>query len=794
MKQFLKFCFKKTKLIAAFLTIAFSIQSNAQELFYLSGKVVDGLNPVSGASVIIKGTTKGTTTGPDGNFSFQLKKDVYTLQVSLISTPKEVKVNLNKELFITIDLSDSFETLDEVLVSAVRVKSGAPVTFSNVSKEEIKDRNLGQDIPVLLNYLPSVVTTSDAGAGVGYTGIRVRGSDATRVNVTINGIPYNDAESQGTFWVNMPDFASSTESMQLQRGVGTSTNGSGAFGASLNLLTDAVSENAFGELSASIGSFNTTKITGKFSTGLLNDHIEFSGRLSKIDSDGYIDRAYSDLTSFFLQGAYVDDNTLIKAITFGGHEKTYQAWYGVTKEEMELYGRTYNPYTYDNEIDNYNQNHYQLLWNETITDNWSTNLAFNYTKGKGYFEQFKDDQDFSDYDLEPILIGGETIDETDLIRRRWLDNDFYVFNANATYKNNDYSFIFGGSYSNYSGNHFGEIIWAEYASNSEIRDRYYASETSKTDSNIFAKLDYKLNETWDLYVDFQGRFVSFETNGLTSDRTPINIDENYNFFNPKAGITYQINDFNSLYLSYAKANREPNRNDYENGITNPEKLNDFELGWRINKETFKINSNIYYMLYKDQLVLTGAIDDVGAPIRATSGKSYRLGIEIDAYVKISNKFNMQPNIALSSNKNVDFTSSWNGELVDLGNTDIAYSPNFIAGSNFVYQPFTKLKMALLSKFVGEQYMGNIDNSNSKLDSYFVNDFNVSFEITPNKIAESIRFDLLVNNIFNVEYISNGYYYTYDDDWSVPGDIITLDGAGYYPQAGINFLLGATVRF
>lgn len=794
MKQYLKQNFKKAKNLVTFLIIAFSINANAQELFTIKGKVVDGENPVAGASIVVKGTKTGTTSNADGSFLLNLKKGTYTLQVSLISMPKEVKVTLTETTTITVDLADNFESLDEVLVSAVRVKSGAPVTFSNVSKEEIKDRNLGQDIPILLNYLPSVVTTSDAGAGVGYTGIRVRGSDATRVNVTINGIPYNDAESQGTFWVNMPDFASSTESLQLQRGVGTSTNGSGAFGASLNLLTDAISENAFGEISASVGSFNTTKITGKFSTGLLNDHIEISGRLSKIDSDGYIDRAYSDLTSYFFQAAYVDDNTLIKAITFGGHEKTYQAWYGVTKEEMEEFGRTYNPYTYENEVDNYNQDHYQLHWNETISENWSTNIAFNYTKGKGYFEQFKDEEDFADYDLTPIVIGGETIDETDLIRRRWLDNDFYVFNANATYTGTNYNVIFGGSFSNYTGDHFGEIIWAEYASNSEIRDRYYESNSQKTDSNIFAKLDYQFNEAWSLFVDLQGRFVSFETNGLTSDRVPLNVDEDYSFFNPKAGITYQINDYNSLYFSYARANREPNRNDFENGISKPEKLNDFELGWRIDKETFKMNTNAYYMLYKDQLVLTGAIDDVGAPIRATSEKSYRLGLEIDAAIKISNKFSIMPNVAFSSNKNIDFPAYIDGEEIILKNTNIAFSPNFIAGNNLVYQPTSAIKLSLLSKFVGEQYMGNIDSENSKLDSYFVNDLNVSYEITPNKIAKSIRFDLLINNIFNVEYISNGYYGTYDDDWSVPGEITTLDYAGYYPQATINFLLGATVRF
>lgn len=779
---------KKAKYLVTFLIIAFSINAKAQELFTLSGKVLDGVNPVQGASVIIKGTTIGTTTGPEGNFSFKLKEGTYFLLVSIISEPKEVKVVLNKNTSVTIDISDSFVSLDEVFVSAVRVKSGAPVTFNNVTKEDIKNRNLGQDIPVLINYLPSVVSTSDAGAGVGYTGIRVRGSDATRVNVTINGIPYNDAESQGTFWVNLPDFASSTENLQLQRGVGTSTNGSGAFGASLNLLTDAVSDKAFGELSTSFGSFNTQKYSIKFSTGLINNHIEFSGRLSKISSDGYIDNAWSNLKSYFLQGAYVDDNTILKVITFGGLEETYQAWAGVTKEEMEEFGRTYNPYTYDNEIDHYNQNHYQVLWNETISENWSTNMAFNYTKGKGYFEQYKEDQDFKDYDLDTLFIGNDTIATTDLIRRRWLDNDNFVINANATYTKNNYELIFGGSFGNYAGDHYGEIIWAEYASNSKIRDRYYESKTTKNDGNIFAKLNYKINTNWHLFLDLQERFVTFKSNGTTSDRVPLILNEKYAFFNPKAGVTYQVNSNNNLYFSYARANREPNRVDYENGINEPEKLNDFELGWRIDSKNFKINNNIYYMLYKDQLVLTGAIDDTGSPIRATSGKSYRLGLEIDAYIKISNKFNIQPNFAFSSNKNLDFTTSVNGELVDLGNTNIAFSPNFIASSNLIYQPKANLQFALLSKFVGEQYMSNTDSENSKLDSYFVNDLNASFEINPTKIAESIRLNLLINNLFNVKYISNGYYGTYDYEG------ITYDYAGYYPQATINFLLGATITF
>ncbi|MEX1383363.1 TonB-dependent receptor, partial [Lutibacter sp.] len=752
------------KNLVAFLIIVHSINGNAQELFKLSGKVTDGNNPLPGASIVIKGTSKGVSTNFDGEFSIQLKKGTYTLVVSAISQPKEVKVNLIKDTFISINMADSFVNLEEVLVAAVRVKSTSPVTHSNVTKEDLETRNLGQDIPTLLNFLPSVVTTSDAGAGIGYSGIRVRGSDATRVNITINGIPYNDAESQGTFWVNMPDFTSSTESMQLQRGVGTSTNGSGAFGASLNLLTDAVSENAYGEISNSFGSYNTRKHTVKFSSGKINDHVEFSGRFSKIDSDGYIDRASADLKSYFLQATYVDDNTLIKALTFGGQEKTYQAWEGVTKEQIETLGRTYNPYTYENEIDNYNQDHYQLHWNEKLSKNWSTNIGLNYTFGRGYYEQYKEGEDFSDYDLTPISLGGETIDQTDLIRRRWLDNDFYVVNANATYKNNALEFIFGTSYSNYKGDHFGEIIWAEFASNSEIRDRYYESNTKKNDANIFGKLTYKLNDNWTAFTDIQNRFVNIETTGLTSDRDIINVDKKYSFFNPKAGLTFKANNQNSLYFSYARANKEPNRNDFENGVSTSEKLNDFELGWRLNSNNVKVNTNVYYMLYKDQLVLTGAIDDTGAPIRATSGKSYRLGLEVDAQIKVSKKLSLLPNIAISSNKNVDFVTTWNGEVVDLGNTDISFSPNLIIGNVITYQPLKNMQFAFLSKYVGEQFMGNIDNGNSKLESYFVNDLNVSFNISPKSVFKAITLSVLVNNIFNTKYISNGYYYTYDDTW------------------------------
>ena len=680
--------------------------------------------------------------------------------------------------------------LDEVIIKAIRVNSESPVTHSNLSKEDIAKRNLGQDIPVLMNFMPNVVTTSDAGAGVGYTGIRVRGSDATRVNITINGIPYNDAESMGTYWVDLPDFSSSVENLQLQRGVGTSTNGAGAFGASINLLTDAVAEKPSAVISNSFGSFNTHKHTLKFTTGKLNDHIEVAGRASVIKSDGYVDRASSDLKSYFLQESYVDNNTLIKAIVFGGFEETYQAWYGVTAEDLEN-DRTKNYYTYDNQVDHYNQDHYQLHWNQKYNNFWSSNIAIHYTWGRGYYEQYKDDEDFADYGFDEINIGGEVINTTDLIRRKWLDNDFYGTTFSLLYSNNkDFNFTFGGAWNKYEGDHFGEVIWARYASNSEIRDRYYDNYGIKMDFNAFTKANYRLNDKFNLYGDLQIRTVNYKANGVAAN----DVNDSFTFFNPKAGVTYRANENNSFYTSYARANREPNRTDYENGNPKPETLNDFELGWRLKKETFNINSNIYYMRYKDQLVLTGELDDVGAPIRDNVGDSYRLGLEIDANFQLGKKFNIQPSIALSTNKNIDFITPWDGEVTNLGNTNISFSPNYVVGNMFNYMPADKLQFTLLSKFVGEQYMGNVDTQSSKLDSYFVNDLNINYEINPKKIVKSIVFSGLVNNIFNVEYVSNGYYYTYDDTWSVPGETTTLDGAGYYPQATTNFLLGMTLVF
>lgn len=683
-------------------------------------------------------------------------------------------------------LQDSTQTqnLDEVLVKAVRVQPNAPITHSNVTKEDLQKRNLGQDIPVLLNYLPSVVSSSDAGAGIGYTYLRVRGSDATRVNVTINGIPYNDAESQGTFWVNLGDFASSVESMQLQRGVGTSTNGSGAFGASLNILTDAISEKAGGTIANSFGSFGTQKHSVKFTTGLINDHFEFAGRLSKIYSDGYVDRSFTDLKSYYLQGNYVDDNTIVKAITFGGKEKTYQAWYGLSKDQLEE-DRTQNPYTYDNETDNYWQDHYQLHWNEILNSNWSTNIGLNYTRGKGYFEQFKDERSAADYNN---LIN----DDSDVVVRRWLDNHFYVANANVTYKRNGLEIISGISYSDYTNDHYGEIIWgSDLASGTNIRDRYYLSVSDKSDFSVFSKATFRASEKLQGFLDLQGRFVNYTTTGLTSDRVPIDVDEDFNFFNPKLGFTFTLNSNNSIYASYARAQKEPNRNDYESNATDVqhEELNDFELGWRHESDRLRLNANVYYMQYNNQLVLTGALDNVGEYLRENVDKSYRLGLELDANIVLTEQLYLISNLALSKNRIQDLTINRDGAKQNLGDTNIAFSPDVITTHALEYAPNTKFRAALIGKYVGEQYLSNTDTEASKLDSYFVTDLNFSYTLPVKKVFQSIVFTGMVNNLFDLEYVDRGY--TYLDTWSGP---TATEIQGYYPQATRNFLLGMTLTF
>lgn len=679
--------------------------------------------------------------------------------------------------------NDSIEkeevALQEVFVSAIRADKKMAVTFTNVKAAEIAPKNLGQDLPILLNYLPGVVTTSDAGAGIGYTGIRVRGSDATRVNVTINGVPYNDAESQGTYWVDLPDFATSVESLQLQRGVGTSSNGAGAFGASLNLNTNGVSEAFSGMVKSSVGSFNTFNNSVSFNSGILGSHFSLSGRLSKITSDGYVDRASSNLKSYFLQGDFQDKNTQLKALVFGGHERTYQAWYGVDSYTLAT-DRTYNwagyyldeqgnEKFYQDQVDDYLQNHAQLLWHQKLGNSWTSNIAIHFTHGEGYYEEYNENG------------------EDDTVTRKWLDNNFYGGIYAFEKVEGDSKIIIGGGLNRYDGNHFGTYVWGQNSAVYNFASRFYDYQSLKTDFNNYLKYQKDWNSQLSSYVDLQYRRVHYDT----EVETGASIDDVFHFFNPKAGLTYALDLHNSVYLSYAKAHREPNRTDYENGNPKPESLDDYELGWRYLTSNHALNVNVFYMNYKDQLVLTGALNPVGSPIRENIGSSYRLGIELDGQFQLTNRLSWMPNVSVSKHRNKNFYFQKDGVVTNFGDTHIAYSPELIIGNRVAYSLNKAAKISLMTKHVGSQYMGNIDSENSTLEAYMVSDLNMTYEI-PNTLGLEIQVAALVNNLFDTRYTSNGYFYTYDDTWSNPEVITTIEGAGYYPQAGRNFLVGVSI--
>ena len=684
--------------------------------------------------------------------------------------------------------TDTLETqnLEEVIVSSVRAKENLPIAFNNISKDELSKRNLGQDIPILLNFLPNVVTTSDAGAGIGYTGIRIRGINSQSTNVTINGIPYNDAESLGTFWVDLPDFSSSVENLQVQRGIGTSVNGSSAFGASINILTDKIAEKSFFESSNTVGSFNTIKNNFKFSTGLLNNAFEFSGRLSKIDSDGYIDRASSNLKSYFLQFSYKKNKTLLKFLNFGGHEITYQAWNGIDLLTLEN-NRTYNPSGlyfdldgnekfHENEVDNYKQDHFQFHWTQSISNNLTSSLALNLTNGRGFYEQYNEN-------------GNE-----DYITRKWLDNQFFVFNYNLNYTTANNNLTFGSTYSEYDGDHFGETIWAQNSGDIQFTDLFYNGNGLKKDFSNFIKTVYQLSDGLSIYADFQIRKIDYVTTGSTSNVDELAVDKSYSFFNPKAGFNYNFNNENKAYFSVSRAYREPTRSDFENNLDiQPEELIDYELGWQFNNKNLIFSTNFYFMNYKNQLVLTGALDDVGTPVRENSGKSFRKGVEFESVYSLNKKFVFSGNLSLSKNKNIDYISNFDGQVINLGDTDISFSPELISSLNVSYTPKQNLNINLLYKYVGEQFLSNTESSVSKLDSYMTTDINIIYKFESPKYFSEVIITAMINNIFNKKYVANGYYYTYDDTWSVPGAVSTIEGTGYYPQAIRNFLFGVVLR-
>lgn len=806
----------KTLILLTFLLAG--IQYAVLPQYTISGKVSDKKTnkALSRANIILENTSLATISDPEGKYKIKVsEKGKYKIKVSYLGYKTIFKnIEVNESIEVDFSMEPTYILEDEVIIKAVRVNEKVPITYSNVDKKDIKTVNLGQDLPYLIENTPSVVVTSDAGAGVGYTNIRIRGTDISRINVTINGIPLNDPESNGVFWVDIPDLASSIEMMQIQRGVGTSTNGASAFGASINILTQKVNPEKYAELNASYGSFNTYKTNLRFGTGLINNKWAFDGRVSKLASDGYIDRAWSDLKSFFLSGSYYGKNSLIKINLFSGKEQTYQAWGGVPKDKLES-DRTYNPYTYENEIDDYQQDHYHLIYSKEINKKLELNTSLFYIKGKGYYEQYREKDNLSDYRLQPIqlfdtiiVIGHDTaiyadsvIKKTDLVRQKWLDNDFYGITYSLIYDHENLKAIIGGAWNNYEGNHFGEVIWAKYMSNGKKDHEWYRNLGKKRDFNIFAKVQYQLTEQVNLYADLQYRSIIYSIDGIHDDLKDLTQKHTFDFINPKLGVFYDLNSNQNIYFAWALANREPSRNNYRDAdhskTPKSEKLFDYELGYKYNSEIFSLNANLYYMNYKDQLVLTGEINNVGNPIMTNADRSYRTGIEIASEIKIWSKLKWHANLTISQNKIKDFVEyvdrfdeNWNflgQKKNDIGETDLSFSPNFIGNSIFKYRIFKNLDISLITKYIGDQYIDNTSNNERKLDAYLLNDIRIAYNFKT-QFTREIGFYLTVNNLFNEKYESNAWVYRYylgNEHYNM---------FGFYPQAGINFLAGISVRF
>ncbi|MDN3203869.1 TonB-dependent receptor [Algoriphagus sediminis] len=777
----------------------------AQEDF--RGKVIEAGsgNALQGASVWVQEASKGGVTDESGEFLIRnLSPGDYSVRISFVgygTIRRDISIPMTEEFVIELAFTDLMT--EEFIVSATRASDLTPTTFQTLDKEEIAKRNLGQDIPILLNFTPSVVSHSDAGAGIGYTGLRIRGTDQTRINVTVNGIPLNDAESHGVFWVNMPDFASSVDNLQIQRGVGTSTNGAATFGASLNFQTDTRQDEPYAQIDNSVGSFNSRRHSVKAGSGLLNDRFTVDARLSRIYSDGYVDRAFSDLRSWFVSAGFHSENHVLKFNAFSGREQTYQSWYGLSEAQLET-DRTANFYTYDNETDNYGQDHYQLIYAGKIGSNWKTNFALHYTDGAGYFEQFREDDAFSDYGLPDAIVGEEVISSTDIIRRRWLDNDFYGFVGSVNYISDDgkWDVILGGGANRYDGDHFGEIIWARVAGDTDIRDRYYDNNAVKDDRNIYAKANLQVSSGLYLFGDLQFRGIDYTFFGVNDDQRVVDGQQSYSFFNPKVGITFEQGN-RTWYASYAVANREPTRGDFIDNpldeVPRPEKLNNVEAGVRVKGNRFQYNANFYLMDYRDQLILTGQINDVGAYIRENVEESYRVGIELDGAYKVSDKWTLGGNIAFSQNRIPEFTEYiddysteiFQQESIQHTDTDIAFSPSLVGSAIIEFKPVEQLSFNLLSKYVGQQYLDNTSNEDRALDAFFTTDLQLSYSIKP-RFFESIDLNLMVNNIFNELYEPNGYTFSYFIPGDSGRDLITENF--YYPQAGTNFLLGLSLKF
>ena len=765
----------------------------------LKGKVTDiNGSPLAGASITIENTILGVHSDQDGNFVLQVyRQGNYTIHFSFIGYESESRsVSLKADTVLNVALSSKSFLTEEVLVNSTRAGEHTPMAYSTVTKDEIAKANNAQDVPYLLAYTPSIVVSSDAGTGVGYTYINIRGTDVNRINVTIDGIPINDAESHGVWWVDMPDLASSADNIQIQRGVGTSTNGAGAFGATINFLTSDLRKEPYAEVNSSYGSFNTSKNTVSFGTGLINKKFAVDGRFSKIWSDGYIDRAYSDLKSFYISGTLYGETSILKLIIFSGVEHTYQAWNGVPKDSLKTH-RTFNSYTYKNETDNYWQDNYQLHYSKVINGDFSVNTSIHYTRGKGYYENLVPNTNYSSFNLPNAIINSDTISTTDFITQRWLRNDFYGFTYSLNYTKNKVNAVIGGGWNQYLGNHFGDIIWAKFVTFDGQSYRWYQGTGNKKDFNTFLKVNYSLSDKMNLYGDLQFRKIDYLIDGFDENLKNVTQSHRYNFFNPKAGFIYDLDKNQKVIASFGVSQREPVRSDFTDADPGktpvPEKLFDYETTYEYHSSGIMFRMNFYYMNYRDQLILTGRINNVGSAIYTNVPKSYRQGIEFETGIQVLKNLNWNANMTLSRNiipVFIDYTDNWDTSIQDqeaLKNKTISFSPSVIAASVIDYYPFTDFHVILNSKYVGKQYIDNTQNNERVLNAYFLQ--NISFLYTfKSKLFKELTGQFGVNNLFDTKYETNAWVYKYYEG----GSIHVMDG--YFPQAGINYMFKVGIKF
>lgn len=776
--------------------------------FSISGKIIDQKTGITlpGANITL-GTIFSTVSDADGGYKLDnLAAGKYVLKVTYVGYKSfEKAIVLVSNQTINVSLSSSTALTEEVTVSATRASSNSPTAFTNLNKNDIDKNNSGRGFEYLLEQTPSTVVTSNAGAGVGYTSIRIRGSDATRTNVTLNGIPLNDAEDQGVYFVDLPDLASSVDNIQVQRGVGTSTNGAGAFGASINIQTTTRIDTAYAEIDNSAGSYGTVKNTIGLGTGLLGGHFTVDGRLSRMNSDGYIDRAFSHLKSYFLTGAYYGKNSVLRLNVFSGYEQTYQAWDGVPEDSVNNGNRRYNELGYinssnsyyKNQTDNYTQNYYQLLYDQQISSKLSFSGALHYTKGYGYYEEYRNADSLKNYGVAPVTVGGTPIDATDLVRRLWLNNDFYGLTYNLNYKPDDkLNMTLGGAYNEYKGAHYNNIEWTQESTDIPPDYEYERDNATKTDFNIFGRTEYHLGKLL-FYGDMQYRHIYYSFFGLYQGTNNAQQSIELNFFNPKVGITYQLDQRSNVYASFAVGNHEPNRSDFVNSTPQsrpkPENLKDLEVGYRFSSPAFSGSVNGFYMLYKDQLILTGALDSVGEAIRTNVKDSYRAGVEVSARVKVAEPLSWYVNATWSANKIKNFeqylynydTGTLDGMIY--GNTDIAYSPDLTGSSTISYHPVKNAEIAFISKYVSRQYLDNTSTKSRSLDGYLVNDVRLNYNFSI-KGVKNVGVGLLVNNIFSKKYQSDGA--TYPDIEG--GKVVNYNY--FFPQAPVNFLASLNLKF